>query len=160
MANVIMAILVSVVLALPAQAGWKMYAPGQKGPVMTATETDEERASRLSNEEASRQNLEYQAARGRAIIEEEITRRARERQEQIDPMFYTCPAPVINDGPRPGGHRRHEWREITGFNTPAERTRYRREIQRLNSELKKDRAKPNPAGDHPSKIRKQFAPKF
>lgn len=160
MANIIMAIVVSVVLAMPAQAGWKMYAPGQKEPVITATETDEERADRLSNEEASRQILEYQAARGRAIIEEEKTRRARERQVQIDPMYYTCPTPAIDDGPRPGGHRRHEWRENTGFSTPAERTRYRREVQRLRTELKKEKARPNPAGAHPEEIRKQFKAKF
>jgi hypothetical protein len=65
-----------------------------------------------------------------------------------------------NDGPRPGGHQRHEWREKTGFNTPAERTRYRREVQRLNNELKKERARPNPAGAHPEEIRKQFKAKF
>lgn len=45
-----------------------------------------------------------------------------------------------------GGHYRHLWREQTGFNTPAERTRYIRENQRLQRELKAERAKPNPNG--------------
>ena len=45
-----------------------------------------------------------------------------------------------------GGHYRHLWRDQTGFNAPAEKTRYEREIRRLNRELKKERAKPNPNG--------------
>lgn len=75
-------------------------------------------------------------------------------QNPVDPSLFTCPPPrnKYNDGPAPGGHRRHVWRERTGFNTPAHKTRYENEIRRLNRELKKERAKPSPYGTPPHKI--------
>ena len=142
--------------AIPAHAGFKMFGPNG---YMNSSETDEEKAEREAREEHYRQIVEETRA---ATAKHAATRK-------VSPPRYTkeellqgrpCPAPVNIKGPRPGGHRRHVWREATGFNTPAERTRYVREIQRLNRELKKERAKPNPAGDHPSKIRKELTPKF
>ena len=38
MANVISAILISVLLAIPALAGWKMYTPGQEEPAISSTD--------------------------------------------------------------------------------------------------------------------------
>ena len=142
-------------LAAPAHAGFKMYGPG--GQHMTSSETVEEQAEREAREAVHRQVVDdYRNSLPAAVKPARKTGRNPLSVEDVE----RGKPPIIDDGPRPGGHRRHLWRERTGFNTPAERTRYLREIQRLNRELKKERAKPNPAGDHPSKIRKQFAPKF
>lgn len=155
----ILAILLA--MATPIQAGWKMYAPGQKEPAISSTETEHEAARRNSLEQQRLDYLEYVRATNA------INAAPRKRSQPVytkEELMQGTPCPSsrnkYNDGPRPGGHQRHEWRERTGFNTPAERTRYRMEVQRLNNELKKEKARPNPAGDHPSKIRKQFQTKF
>lgn len=148
-------IMVLILIATQAQAGFKFYGPN--GQTMNSTETEDEKAAR-----------EAQEAHYRQIVEDyhnslpapaKPVRKTGKNPLSVEDVERGKP-PIIDDGPRPGGHRRHVWRETTGFNTPAERTRYVREIRRLDRELKKERAKPNPAGDHPSKIRQQFAPKF
>lgn len=150
-------LLVLILAATSAQAGFKMYAPGQKEPVMYGNETAEEKATREANEAAHQQI--------RDELREQTAKKARPARKtgknplSVEDVERGKP-PIIDDGPRPGGHRRHLWREQTGFNTPAERTRYRMEIQRLNRELKKERAKPNPGGDHPKKIRKSLGIKL
>ena len=154
MANLISAILISVLLVIPAHAGWKMYSPGQKEPAISSTETEREAERSNTREQQRLDYLEYVRATNA------INAAPRKKSKPICPPEQACPAPTRDDGPRPGGHRRHEWREQTGYNTPAERTRAINEIRRLNRELKKEKARPNPAGDHPTKIRKQFTPKF
>ena len=151
-------ILLALILATtPAQAGFKMFVPGQKEPVMYGNETAEEKAAREVNE------AEYRQIRDE--LREQTAKKARPARKtgknplSVEDVERGKP-PIIDDGPRPGGHRRHLWREQTGFNTPAERTRYKNEIRRLNRELKKERAKPNPAGDHPKKIRKSLGIKL
>jgi hypothetical protein len=142
-----------VVSAASVHAGFKMYGPN--GQHMGSSETAEERTAREAREAVHRQIVEDYRSSLPPLVPP--ARKTGKNPLSVEDVERGKP-PVIDDGPRPGGHRRHLWRERTGFNTPAERTRYVREIQRLNRELKKERAKPNPAGDHPSKIRKQFAP--
>ena len=144
-------------IAASAHAGFKMYGPG--GQHMSSSETDEERLEREAREAAHRQVVDEYRQSITPKSAEQPPRMQRKNPLSVDDVERGKP-PIIDDGPRPGGHRRHVWREKTGFNTPAERTRYVREIQRLQLELKKERAKPNPAGDHPAKIRKQFEPRF
>lgn len=166
--NHLLIIAILLTVAMPAHAGFKFYGPG--GQTMNSTETEEERADRLAQDQERAVQAQQRAEMDRAWADE--LRRSNEHNERmnamyrsqnpVDPMFFTCPPPrnKYNDGPRPGGHQRHEWRERTGFNTPAERTRYKNEIRRLNRELKKEKARPNPGGAHPEEIRKQHMPKF
>lgn len=141
------------------------------GPNGYMEPSPEDVARRKAEEQARIEQEQQRAEADRAWAEE--LRRSNEHNERmnamyrsqnpVDPQWFTCPPPSrnkYNDGPRPGGHRRHLWREQTGFNTPAEKTRYEREIRRLNRELKKERAKPNPGGDHPKKIRKSLGIKL
>lgn len=162
--NRILILAILLAMAMPAQAGWKMYTPGQKEPAVSSTETEREAERRNSLEQHRLDYLEYVRATNA------INARSAAPRKQSQPICTpeelnqvpSCPPArnKYNDGPRPGGHQRHEWREQTGFNTPAERTRYRMEVHRLNSELKKEKARPNPAGAHPEEIRKQHMPKF
>lgn len=157
MIRIILLALVLAAVAAPTHAGFKMFGPNGS---MNSSETDEEKAIREANEaeyQRVRDELREQTAR-HANPPRTRSTRIYSQEELLQGKPYDGPTNVR--GPRPGGHRRHLWREQTGFNTPAERTRYVREIQRLNRELKKERARPNPAGDHPAKIRKQFAPAF
>lgn len=143
-----------ILVAPPAQAGFKMFGPNG---YMNSSETDEERSARELQDEQNRKIAEQ--AEATTPRRPPTHRKTGENPLSMEDVERGKP-PVIDDGPRPGGHRRHLWREQTGFNTPAERTRYRMEIQRLNRELKKERAKPNPAGDHPKKIRKSLGIKL
>lgn len=146
--------IILILIATQTHAGFKMFGPNG---YMNSTETVDEKAAR-----------EARDAHYRKIVEDyhnslptppKAARKTGKNPLSVEDVERGKPQ-IVDDGPRPGGSRRHRWREITGFNTPAERTRYVREIQRLNRELKKERARPNPAGDHPAKIRKQFAPAF
>lgn len=154
-------ILLTMILAsTSAQAGFKMFVPGQKEPVMYGNETAEEKATREAKE------AEYRQVRDE--LREQTERNARAVRKRPEPIYtqeellqgqpYDGPTNVR--GPAPGGHRRHIWRERTGFNTPAQKIRYENEIRRLKRELKKERAKPSPYGAHPLEIRKQIKTKF
>ena len=150
-------LLALILAATPAQAGFKMFGPNG---AMNSSETDEERATREANEAEYRQirdELREQTAR-HANPPRTRSTRIYSQEELLQGKPYDGPTNVR--GPRPGGRRRHLWREQTGFNTPAEKTRYEREIRRLNRELKKERSKPNPGGDHPKKIRKSLGIKL
>jgi hypothetical protein len=146
-----------ILAATSAHAGFKMFVPGQKEPVMYGNETAEEKASSEAND------AEYLKIRDE-LREQTAKKATPARKTGKNPLsvedIERGKPPIIDDGPRPGGHRRHEWREKTGFNTPAERTRYRMEIYRLKQELKKERARPNPGGAHPTEIRKQHKTSF
>lgn len=162
--NRILILAILLATATHANSGWKMYTPGQKEPAISSTETQREAERRNSLEQQRLDYLEYVRATN-AINARSVAPRKKNQPictpEELN-QGSSCPSPrnKYNDGPRPGGHQRHEWRERTGFNTPAERTRYKNEIRRLNRELKAEKARPNPAGDHPEKIRKQHMPKF
>ena len=163
-------ILIALVLATfsaPAGAGFKMFGPNgyiEGKPARKEKPISAEEQERR-NAEAERQRLERELAwaeEQRRIAEHNARMNAIYRSQKPSPPACNTyqPRNKYNDGPRPGGHRRHLWREQTGFNTPAERTRYKNEIRRLNRELKKERAKPNPAGDHPTKTRKSLGIKL
>lgn len=157
MIRIILLAMILAALAAPASAGFKMFGPNGS---MNSSETDEEMAIREANEaeyQRVRDELREQTAR-HANPPRTRSTRIYTQEELLQGKPYDGPTNVR--GPRPGGHRRHLWREQTGFNTPAERTRYKNEIRRLNRELKKERAKPNPAGDHPTKIRKSLGIKL
>lgn len=142
-------LVVMMLAAGPAHAGFKMFVPGQKDPVMYGNETAEEKATRETNEAEYRRVRDE--LRGQTAKKARPTRKTGKNPLSVEDVERGKP-PIIDDGPRPGGHRRHLWREQTGFNTPAERTRYRMEIQRLKRELRKERAKPSPYGTPPHKI--------
>lgn len=151
MIHIILLALILATTSAPAHAGWTMYAPGVQDPVMTNDETDEERVGRETKEEEYRKaahDAEMATPKRGITPPNKPPRYTKEQLLQGKP--YDGPTNVR--GPRPGGHRRHLWREQTGFNTPAERTRYRMEIQRLNRELRKERAKPSPYGTPAHKI--------
>lgn len=130
------------------------------GPNGYMEDSDENIARRKAEAEA-RANRERQRAEAERAWADEL-RRSNEHNERMNALYRNAnpPAPKAepeprnkyNDGPAPGGHRRHAWREKTGFNTPAERTRYENEVRRLRRELKKERARPNPAGSPPPKL--------
>lgn len=132
------------------------------GPNGYIEDSDENIARRQAEDQVRADQARLRAEAKRAWAEEKA--RIDEHNERmnamyrsrnpVDPKFFTCPPPRDKyiDGPAPGGHRRHAWREKTGFNTPAERTRYENEVRRLRRELKKERAKPNPAGSPPPKL--------
>lgn len=152
-------LLLSVFLTSPASA-FKFFGPNGE---MSASDED---IARRQAEDQARAEQDRQRAEAERAWDEERARNDEHNARMdalyrtstpLDPMFSTCPEPrtKYNDGPAPGGHRRHEWRERTGFNTPAERTRYRREIQRLNRELEAERAKPNPRGSTVREMREQ-----
>jgi len=150
-------VLALLLAATSAQAGFKMFVPNG---AMNSSETDEERATRETNEAEYRRvrdELREQTARHANPPRTRPTR-IYSQEELLQGKPYDGPTNVR--GPRPGGHRRHLWREQTGVSTPAERTRYRMEVYRLKQELKKERARPNPAGDHPTKIRKSLGIKL
>jgi hypothetical protein len=129
-------------------------------------EASDEDIARRKAEEKARLDLERQRAEAaRAWADEQA--RIQEHNAKMNAMYrasrpaeaqpHVCPPRnKYNDGPRPGGHRRHIWREKTGFNTPAERTRYRMEIQRLKRKLQKEKSKPSPSGATPREIRKEL----
>jgi hypothetical protein len=135
-------------------AAFKMFGPG--GQYMNSTETEEERATREAQDKYYRESArEAQEATARiANMKPKQKRYTRDEllQGKPAPCQTVAPRDKYNDGPAPGGHRRHAWREKTGFNTPAERTRYENEVRRLRRELKKERARPNPAGSPPPKL--------
>lgn len=149
-----------VLVAMPAFAGFKMFVPGQKEPVIYSNDTDEQRATREANE------AEYRRVRDE--LRAQTARHANPHRKQPAKLYtkeqllqgQPCEPTGNIRRPAPGGHRRHVWREQTGFNTPAHRTRYVQEIKRLNRELKKERARPNPGGAHPREIRKQHKVSF
>lgn len=144
--------------AIPGFAGFKMFVPGQKDPVMYGNETAEERAADKARDEHYKAVARHaEQTTPKRMTPEKTKQPAYTQEELLQGKSYDEPNAR---GPAPGGHRRHVWRERTGFNTPAERTRYENEVRRLRQELKKERAKPNPGGAHPTEIRKQFTPKF
>lgn len=164
MIRIVVLALVLATLAGPASA-FKFIGPnGYMEPAPEDIARRKAEAQAREDQERWRAEADRAWAEEQARIEEHNARmNAMYRsQNPVDPSLFTCPPPrnKYNDGPAPGGHRRHAWRERTGFNTPAHRTRYENEIRRLNRELKKERAKPNPAGDHPTKMRKQIKTKF
>lgn len=131
------------------------------GPNGYMEDSPEDIARRKADAELKAQQAQRQAEVDRAWQEEQA--RIQEHNSMMNAMYRaanqpaqkSCPAPInkYNDGPAPGGHYRHLWREQTGFNTPAERTRYIRENKRLKRELKAERAKPNPRGDTAQEMR-------
>lgn len=141
--------------AWDAHAGFRMYAPGNPDPIMNSTETDQEKAAREARDEYHRQETEKAEAMTPKRSPAKTTKTPWYTPEQLQ-QGKPGESTNIDDGPRPGGHRRHEWREKTGFNTPADRARYEYEVRRLKRELRKERAKPNPAGDHPEVMRKKL----
>ena len=153
-------LIVMALTAMPAFAGFKMYVPGQKEPAMYGNETAEEISAREAREAEYRQvrdSLRAQTERNAKAVKKR-PKPIYTDQELLKGKPYDGPTNLR--GPAPGGHRRHIWREKTGFNTPAHRTRYIQEIRRLNRELKKERARPNPGGAHPREIRKSLGIKF
>jgi hypothetical protein len=141
-------VLMLALAAMPAHAGFKMFGPNGS---MNSSETDQEKAIREANEaeyQRVRDELRAQTARHANPPKRQPARYTKEQLLQGTP----CEPTGNIRRSRPGGHRRHEWREKTGFNTPAHRTRYVQEIRRLNRELKKERARPNPYGMPAHKI--------
>ena len=124
------------------------------GPNGEMSDSPEDIARRKADAERKAQEAQRQAEVDRAWQEEQA--RIQEHNARMNAMYRAANPPAqevrvqpinkYNDGPAPGGHYRHLWREQTGFNTPAERTRYIRENKRLKRELAKERAKPNPNG--------------
>ena len=124
------------------------------GPNGEMSDSPEDIARRKADADLKARQAQRQAEVDRAWQEERA--RTQEHNAMMNALYRSgnppaptvCPEPrnKYNDGPAPGGHRRHLWREHTGFNTPAERTRYIRENRRLKHELAKERAKPNPNG--------------
>lgn len=156
MIRIILLAMILSTISTPASA-FRMFGPN--GYMEDSAENAARRkAEDQAREDQARQRAEAERgwAEEQARIQEHNARmNAMYRSSNpVDPKLFTCPPPrnKYNDGPRPGGHRRHLWRENTGFNTPAERTRYRAEIQRLKRELNKERARPNPAGSPPPKL--------
>lgn len=155
----ILTILLLVTIITPTHA-FRMFGPN--GYI----EDSKEDIARRKAEAKAREDQERQRAEAeRAWADEQV--RIQEHNARMNAMYRASrpaeaqpnvspPRNKYNDGPRPGGHRRHIWREKTGFNTPAERTRYRMEIQRLQHELQKEKSKPNPHGATPREIRKEL----
>lgn len=155
MTRIILLALLLAVTAPPASA-FKFF-----GPNGHMEDSPEDIARRKSDAENKAKMDQHNAEVERAWKEEQA--RIHEHNAQMNDLYRsaepqvcpTCPEPrtKYNDGPRPGGHRRHLWRENTGFNTPAERTRYIRENNRLKRELAKEQAKPNPNGSTVQEMR-------
>lgn len=124
------------------------------GPNGEMSDSPDDIARRKAAAELKAQQDQRNAEVERARQEEQV--RIQEHNARMNAMYRAANPPAqevrvqpinkYNDGPAPGGHYRHLWREQTGFNTPAERTRYIRENKRLKRELAKERAKPNPNG--------------
>ncbi|NCD26736.1 MAG: hypothetical protein EOL86_14260 [Deltaproteobacteria bacterium] len=124
------------------------------GPNGEMSDSPEDIARRKADAEIQARQDQRNAASERAWQEEQA--RIQEHNARMNAMYRAGNQPAqevrvqpinkYNDGPAPGGHYRHLWRKQTGFNTPAERTRYIRENRRLQRELAKERAKPNPRG--------------
>lgn len=153
------ALLAALLCASPAWAGWTMYAPGQQEPIMTNDETPDERAAREAQDELHRKAArEAEMATPKRGIAKPKRQPKYTQEELLQGKPYD--GPTNTRGPAPGGHRRHVWREKTGFNTPADRIRAENENRRLRRELKKERSRPNPGGDHPTKIRKSLGIKL
>lgn len=119
------------------------------GPNGEMSDSPEDIARRKADAELKAQQAQRQAEVDRAWQEEQA--RAQQHNAMMNALYRAGNPPqqpvnvqVINK--HGGGHYRHLWREQTGFNTPAERTRYIRENKRLKRELAKERAKPNPNG--------------
>lgn len=140
-----------------AHAGFKMYGPG--GQHMTSSETEAERAEREAREAAHRQVVEEYR---QSITPQPVEKPPRPRRKNplsVEDVEKGKP-PIIDDGPRPGGHRRHIWREQTGFNTPAARTRHIKEMRRQKLEEQKERARQGKINNRPAPTpSKQTKPK-
>ena len=119
-----------------AHAGFKMYGPG--GQHMTSSETEAERVEREARDAAHRQLVEEYRQSITPQPAKKQPRKQRKNPLSVEDVEKGKP-PIIDDGPRPGGHRRHIWREKTGFATPAARTRYIKEMRRVKIEAQKER---------------------
>lgn len=106
-------------LSVPAHAGFRMY--GKNGQFVNATESHEEIAERYQRED------EHRASANAIETDAWRARDARESSTKGKPspsIPYQCPPQPnyvnkYNDGPDPGGHRRHVFRDKYGFGTPA-----------------------------------------
>lgn len=158
--NHILILAILLAAATPAQAGFKFY--GANGQTMNSTETEEERTNRVARETQHVTIVnDWYRSLPPLVPEAPASPQRRDRKNPISLKEVDAEwKPKLDGGPAPGGHRRHEWREKTGFNTPAERTRYRRAVREEKERLRKEKSKPNPAGAHPEEIRKQFKTKF
>ena len=140
-----------------AHAGFKMYGPG--GQHMTSSETEAERVEREAREAAHRQVVEEYR---QSITPQPVEKPPRPRRKNplsVEDVEKGKP-PIIDDGPRPGGHRRHIWREQTGFSTPAARTRYIKEMRRQKLEAQKERERQDKIHNRPAPTStKQTKPK-
>jgi len=143
-------LLVLSIILIPCLAGgWTFIGPN--GQYMNGTETPEEvRARDAARQQALDEytdaiELQYNKTQEKRPepdrTQEEFTQRNQSQQ-------------IIIYGTRPGGHLRHEYRGITGFRSPAEKRRYEEELRRLQEELKKAKAKPNPNGATIEEMRK------